>query len=396
MATIEQVRAIFPVDMFPEITLRSDFFIVKHRENALLVRQSDIDAYLALDLASPTETSVFAPGYYEHALQRLSIFRPLFRPEERRVSLKSADESLEAIISHATTAFILRILQRPDLPRAFYRLNTSMFRIRTDEVELHDAFRILTIKISASQQVEHRTRPGRMRAIAEACLFNLAYGSGTPLNLSRSWERDANRLRRGRISDIQFPRRSYNSDLVSYYQLAVASDSLILAYLALYKIIEYFFSAIAEEGLHERIVRKIVAPEFSHAKPTQLRQLVSVIRKYDQRMDEEKTLAAVIEYYFRPDEIATWVRSHEDENGTYFTTPQTVLGQTLTLDLNAEQIASSLAKRIYHLRNALVHNKEGDLPRFIPFSGQEAVLSSEIPILQFLSEQLILRTGTDL
>ncbi len=94
--------------------------------------------------------------------------------------------------------------------------------------------------------------------------------------------------------------------------------------------------------------------------------------------------------------LVTWINDYEAGSVSYFTVPQTIFGQSFTLDLNPDNLAPSLAKRIYHLRNALVHSKEGELPRFIPFSGQEAVLSTEIPIILFLAEQLILKTGEDI
>ena len=396
MATIDQLRALLPSTLFPEIEKREQAFVVRRRTQTYLLPEIEVDRYLSSNLSCPTDTSVYEAGYYEHALQRLTALAPFLRSDE--IALDTPDHSIRAIISAASTQFLLRILQRPDLPRLFYRffMPPIMSMRHEQEADFRRAFRIQTIHLTAAQGVEHRARPAKMRALAEACLFHLAYGRGLALNLSRSWERDAYRLQRERNEQVQFPRRTYNPDLISYYQLAISSDSLMLAYLALYKIVEYFFSSVAEEGLHQRIVQRLVAPEFSHAKANQLRQLVSTVRKYDQRMDEEKMLGAVIEKYFSADEIADWVRRHETDNIAYYTTAQVVLGQTLALDLNPEQISSSLAKRIYHVRNALVHNKEGDLPRFIPFTGQEAMLSAEMPLLQFIAEQLIIRTGTDL
>lgn len=48
------------------------------------------------------------------------------------------------------------------------------------------------------------------------------------------------------------------------------------------------------------------------------------------------------------------------------------------------------------IRNALVHNKEGEIARFIPYSGQEEALHKEVQILIFIAEQLIIKTGKDL
>ena len=162
---------------------------------------------------------------------------------------------------------------------------------------------------------------------------------------------------------------------MSYYQLALSSDSLMLAYIALYKILEHFFSSAAERALHTRLTEKLIQPEFSHTQATQLRELTLLVRKHDQKMDEPRMLTTVIEQHFPADEVVAWVKEYEDESGQYYTAPQTVFGEAFTLDLNPDKLPSSLAKRIYHIRNALVHNKEGDLPRFVPFSGQEAILS---------------------
>ena len=235
-----------------------------------------------------------------------------------------------------------------------------------------------------------------LKEICEAVVFHLAYGRTALVSLSRTWDRGEYRLRRGRIQDVQFPRRTYNSDLISYYQLGLGSDSILLAYLAFYKILEHFFPSVAEKGLHKRMAEKMVTPEFPHTKATQLRQLASIVRKYDQRMQEEKMLAAVIEYFFEPDEIKEWVVNYQKSRGEYYTKPHVVLEEEHTLDLNQDQIGPSLAARIYHVRNALVHNKEGEVARFIPYSGQESVLLAEIPIVQFLAEQLIIRSGSDI
>jgi hypothetical protein len=120
-----------------------------------------------------------------------------------------------------------------------------------------------------------------------------------------------------------------------------------------------------------------------------------MVRKFDQKMDEQRMLATVLEQNFMADEISTWVADVESAAGTYFTQPQTIFGQSMTLDTNAEGIYASLAARIYFIRNALVHNKEGESARFTPFSGQEAALFKETPLLIFLAEGLIAKSGTD-
>ena len=119
----------------------------------------------------------------------------------------------------------------------------------------------------------------------------------------------------------------------------------MLGYIALYKIIEYFFLSASEKVLHKFIAEKIIQPEFSHTKTNQLRQLTALIRKHDQRMDEPKMLATVLESYFQPaeGEIENWIKEYENVNGVYYTKPQQIFKETHTVDINPNNISSSVA-----------------------------------------------------
>ena len=237
--------------------------------------------------------------------------------------------------------------------------------------------RLVTIQVHAREGSPLEEKRNTLRQVAESTLFHFAFGAGVGLGLSRSWERAYYRPSQRRRETVQFPRRIYNSDLLSYYQLALSSDSLMLGYLALYKILEYFDSSASEKALHSLLKEKLVAPDFSHTKVSQLRQLTSLVRKYDQRMDEQRMLTTVLEQYFAPDELIAWVQEYEASTGTYFSIGQTVFGESHCVDLNPKQVSPSLARRIYHIRNVIVHNKEGESARFVPFSGQEDILCAK-------------------
>jgi hypothetical protein len=261
---------------------------------------------------------------------------------------------------------------------------------------LRDYFgRVLTVKVKAIGEDRHGVSKNKLRDLAISGLFNISFATGVGLTISTSWERSIYRLGRGRDEEPQFPRRTYNNELTAYYQLALSSDSPILAYLALYKVLEFFFTSASETVLHKRLADKIAHPDFTHKSSGQLRQVVSMVRRFDQKMDERRMLATVLEQNFMADEISTWVADAESAAGAYFTQPQTIFGKSMTLDTNDPGIYTSLAARIYFIRNALVHNKEGEIARFTPFSGQEAALFKETPLLIFLAEGLIAKTGTD-
>ena len=80
----------------------------------------------------------------------------------------------------------------------------------------------------------------------------------------------------------------------------------------------------------------------------------------------------------------------------YYRSTEVPFSRAPTVDLTSadrDAILKSLARRIYATRNALVHSKDGDRHRYTPFKDERALLS-EIPLLRFISEQVILGTST--
>jgi hypothetical protein len=68
----------------------------------------------------------------------------------------------------------------------------------------------------------------------------------------------------------------------------------------------------------------------------------------------------------------------------------------MRIDISDSTIIPNIASRIYTIRNALVHNKEGEIARIIPYTGQEEVLHKEVQILVHLAEQLIIKSGENI
>lgn len=367
---------------------------------------SSIDSYLKIRSAIHAEydTTIFYPGYYEQAIETMGsgpmIFR-LFRREQTGYALTSAEGHVTIELSPPSDEFLFQLgtsesfkTFRRRLPSL--RMEAARRQPEGDLVDFRTLFsRILTVKVRQTEEAPLSSKH-RLRDLAVAGLFNISFATGVGLTLSTSWERSYYRIGRKGEIDPQFPRRIYNKDLVAYYQLALSSDSPILAYLALYKVLEFFFTSASEKILHRRLADRIAHPEFTHKSAGQLRLLASTIRKFDQKMDEQRMLATVLEQYFMADEIVAWINEVESTSEPYFTKPQTLFGQSQTLDINPDKLHASLAARIYLIRNALVHNKEGEASRFTPFSGQEAFLYKETPFMMFLAENLIIKSGVDL
>ena len=113
-------------------------------------------------------------------------------------------------------------------------------------------------------------------------------------------------------------------------------------------------------------------------------------------MDERRMLQTVFEQHIGKEALRQWIEEFDKENSDYFKTDRDLFGEPNKVNTSESQIFPTVGARIYHIRNALVHNKEGEVSRFIPFSGQEKILVNEAPLLRRISEELILKTGKDI
>lgn len=348
-----------------------------------------------------TDTSLYFGGYFEHAIElqgRGPAAYRIFRDTEE-LTLKHDQTGLIIEISPISPKFIMCLTDTDIMHRDFRRLSMirrPLLRGR-EEVSLTDLFaRILSVKVLAPTGHPFYNNSKQLRAIGEAGLYHIAYGHGVGLVPIKSWERSFHFLDGRRKETVQFPLRAYNHELVAYYQMALGGESLILSYLALYKILEYFFTAASEHLLHEKVREQLVAPDFSHTKVGKLRDLAKTIRKFDQKMDERRMLQTVFDQHIDKEALRNWIEDFDKENSDYFTAERDIFGEKNRVDTSDNQIFQTVGSRIYHIRNALVHNKEGEVSRFIPFSGQEKILMNEAPLLRRIAEELILKTGKDL
>jgi hypothetical protein len=376
-------------------------FVVELRDQFAL-RDDELDTYLERKQAfkKATETQIWYPGYYEHVIRFEGIGprRPYRRAEEALV-VEAADGRTRIEIGRPSPLFCVSLTDADEMHKELRRFmfpGLPFPRAEAGTRSISDLFRFYTIKVSTVADTNLGRSLVRMHELAEAAVFHFAYGQGVSISFTKSWERTYYWLGRKEAEVVQFPLRTYNSELVSYYNLALASDSLVLGYLALYKILEYFYTAVSERALHQKIKEHLVAPDFAHTKTKKIRDLVRAVQQFEARLDELSALKLVLSTYFEKADLRRWIEHYEAKNGPYFTEEVEVFNSMMKIDSSDNAIIPNIAARIYTIRNAIVHNKEGEVARFIPYTGQEEVLQKEVQILLYLAEQLIIKTGKDI
>lgn len=206
--------------------------------------------------------------------------------------------------------------------------------------------------------------------------------------------------RRASPQEVLPPRRFYNPNLTHYYQLALSSKEPSLQYLSYYHILEYFGEGLFVANMIRRVKDVITQPGFSYARDDDIKQVINTVEKppkiapsstNDAKRDE-RALRMTLEHHIDVGYLSEELKNYDADLVRYYRDGEVpFLNKTPCIDFeqqNKSSIYGHLARRIYRIRNAIVHSKEGETSRYIPFRD-DIYLIKEIPLLRFTAELII-------
>lgn len=275
-------------------------------------------------------------------------------------------------------------------------------RMRNDIIksleELSDMFRVITAKIAAPIECSL----SEFRRLLQSYLFNISYNKNMVFAVADLSE-DRPPLRRNMRREGQlFPYKSYNPELVKYYYQGASTDIPFTQYLAFYHVAEFFFQTISEQDAFQEIESFITRPSFSPYKKDDIRQFYYKIKKKmrDQREDgvwDEKTglLLCLKKYIPDIEALKTSISSIDSTAIDYYKNNNVSFadeGKIVNFDDTSEGIYIIIRNRVYSVRNAIVHSKEGEKLRYEPFKHDKE-LSKEIPLIRAIAEEIIINSA---
>ena len=263
--------------------------------------------------------------------------------------------------------------------------------------------RIYSLRI----QSEVALTPKTLRQAADSLSFQLAYNLDTAFVSVRSFEEVVRRtrlrrIRRAKIEDLDPPRRIYDSDLVSHYQMGVATDSPPLEYLSYYHVAEHFFEAVFEDDLISHVRTVLTQPGFSFRRKPDVRSLIKLVRdksrlqREDVTFSEQEALRLVLEKYVTIESIRDKLDALQDSLVPYYAETPVSFADSGTVDLrgpDSSRVILALSRRIYATRNAVVHSKDGGKPKYVPFR-HDRVLAQELPLMRLVAEEIVISSST--
>jgi hypothetical protein len=376
------------------------------------------------------ETVLYDPNQYEVLVSDHSALRPGLPTRRWAEGIRQHDQAhgITYTLSRPTDEYILFLLYRisqiapmqavwrgplpPRLGRSM-NLRAAVDPEEAEEDTTQDIGALEILKLASRRLLTLRLESTSARQLsdftdhANSFLFQLSYNLDLALSLQFYLDELVRagriaRVRRQDLNRLEAPRRHYLPDVVYHYQQGVATDNPPSEYLSYYHIAEHFFEQVFNDELVDHIQSTITRPDFSYGDRDDNGALVRAITKRLKIRDEEVTfseqeaLRLTIQRYVDVEELRREIEQYDASLLEHYKTNKVPFsdGDTVNLaDTDPTPIVKALAGRIYKTRNSIVHSKEGERRRYIPFR-HDRILVREVPLIRFIAEAIILSTSS--
>ncbi|MGW0337692.1 hypothetical protein ACWD0J_38795 [Streptomyces sp. NPDC003011] len=261
-----------------------------------------------------------------------------------------------------------------------------------------EGLRATTLQITAAKS------RADFETLANSFLFHAAYNTDAAarIGLEAMFRPQAiQRVRRSQNGSLDAPRQTYDADLVHHYLMGVAAEIPLLEYLAYYHIAEHFFEKVFNEDLIKQVRSGITDPSFSARRNKDIQSIVKIVTKVKGQIkdeggvNEQRALQLVLDRFVSIPRLVADLDAYDANLVNHYANSDVPFAGASKVSLRGndeEAVRGAIAKRIYKVRNALVHAKEGELPKYAPFAHDEE-LAREIPLMRFTAEQIVIAHG---
>lgn len=306
--------------------------------------------------------------------------------------MKIIDES-----NHCWPPFFLR-LTRPESLRRYISEGETM----SLEVILPQLIRELSLQIETNDAITVED----FRKYKTSFVFQFMYRCNCSCiefsNINEVFH--LNRNYRERIKFEQFdtqPLREYLSDVVDYYKMALSTSDPYIKFISFYHVMEYFYDEVFRKKMITDLRERITNPGFSYKSDDKLYEVALFVKNRLKMNDEAgqgnelESLKFVLNEYVPIDDLKTRISEMDSTAIQYYELNKAGFCNAPTIPWSDMQgIYIQLAKRIYFIRNSLVHSKSSkNQERYKPYRD-EIQLQKEIPLVKSVAELIIINSSS--
>jgi hypothetical protein len=396
--------------LFSSRMRHSDIYVFKLEKSKLAEEIQKL-----IEFEEVSETVISTKKTYEMLIREEGqFFRMRPRENDTVIELKDLENKLQYSLIRPSNTFSLFLLLKAAKigePRALSRPlpNFRIFEMASEEeLDVLDIMkRLLVGRLTLRINSETNRTTSDFEKFSSAFLFHISYNTDSALVQQRDFEEllragRITRTRRFNMEELDPPRRFYIPDLIHHYQLAVGTENPMLEYISYYHIAEHFFENVFNEELIEKVKSKITHPDFSYKRKKDIAALIKDIGKSIKIRDESITfnelegLRLTLQKFVSLSELIEKLDSYDSSLINYYKTTPVPFSGAPVVDLKSDDhdlVFKHLGNRIYQTRNSIVHSKESEKSKYTPFRD-DSKLVKEVPLLRFISEQIIFSTST--
>lgn len=337
-----------------------------------------------------------------------------YKFEERIIStnIKDSMNNIEYKFQEISDVMVWNIIKEIDLESLKRTFMIFPPRLREDEGE--NFFNLLRVYfrnpysliVSYNKDIDKN----KLNDYINSFLFNFCYNYGYSFRIMNSLDELLNIRYRNKNSsykseELDAPRLLYKQDLTEQYHMAVSSEDPFVQFIGFYHIMEYFYEEIYKEGVVNNVKEILLDPGFSTKRKKDIMKLVDLINKKRTEStvgSELEALELTLRKYIDIEKIIEKLNEIDKDIIEYYKNNKVNFSNGDAIDLigDKKHIFKKLANRVYKTRNSLVHSKSNEVRLnergiYKPFKDSKALLK-EIPLLKVISEEIIIKSASEL
>lgn len=255
-----------------------------------------------------------------------------------------------------------------------------------------------SLKIEGLQPATHDEALKALDELGASFLFDLQlkYAYGANLALFRVRAPYVETSQTPALIPLSPPRYSYSPEALSLYRYATSATGMnLLAFLAYYQVLEFFFARYSESEAISKARTKLRNPLFNIEDDGQLGRLLMLGGGTKGRSEREQ-LKATLRSCLEVDEINAFVEATPERAAHFKNRKKIVDVSIINIENRGVDFIDQIANRIYDIRCRVVHAKDGgghDAKLLMPYSPEVKELSHDVDLVRFCAQRALISSA---
>lgn len=269
---------------------------------------------------------------------------------------------------------------------------------RTERFERHKNYSI-SLKVTGLGVTTHEQALEFINTTFASICFQI--DCKTDFTVMLETEKTFGRIRNARNSieglQLNAVTQKYDNEALSLYWYAQSAIGMpLLQYLALYQVVEFYYSIYSELAAQKRVANVLKDPCFNSHNAKDVAKIFNIVKSSTSAKSELSQLESTFKECIDVAELRDWLKS-DSKREEYFRSKNAVKLSKFKIlsDANEDDILRQTWERFYNIRCRIVHTKgaESDLDVLHPQSKEVRYLVHDIELANFIAHKVLISSS---